>query len=544
MQNLLQNGRRHIAANRQCFRRVADPAGPATPQYHRSDVHDPETITTREPALDDAQRSHTGDMPAMELRTALHQAADMVADYLEHVEDYAVLPAVEPGELAARLGGPPPEDPQPLALIMEDVAREVMPNVTHWQSPNNFAYFSSNASAIGIMGELISSGLNANAFMWRVSPVGTELETVTVAWLREGLGLPDDFDGVFNDTASISTLAGLVCARQRATGDASQIGLGQRPRLRVYASSQAHSSVERAAMVTGIGREGVRKVEVDDLLAMRPDLLRAAIEADRAEGWIPAGIVATIGTTSTTAIDPVAAIADVAQEAGLWLHVDAAYAGPTALIPEMRPHFAGWERADSIVVNPHKWMFTPFDCSLLLTRHMDTLRDALSLVPEYLRTYDGRAAARDYNEYVPQLGRKARGIKMWMQLRYFGLSGIRTRLRRHIELAQELSTWIEAEPDAELLYPVPFGTVCFRMRPRRYEGREGEPVVAEALDALNEAVMNRLNAEGRVFLSHTRVEGRFVLRLVVGNIRSEQRHIELAWSSVLAALRELDQPSP
>jgi len=501
---------------------------------------DSEANTTARRDLDEAQHSATGDMPPTELRAALHEAADLVADYLENVEDYAVLPPVRPGELSARLDGPPPEEPEPLADIMRDLAAEVVPNVTHWQSPNNMAYFGSNASGIGIVGELVSSGLNSNAFIWRVSPVGAELEGITVDWLRQGLGLPDDFDGVFNDTASISTLSGLACARQQATGDASQAGLKDAAPLRVYISGQAHSSVERAAMILGVGREGVRAVEVDDELAMRPEALRAAIAEDRKAGWLPMGIVATVGTTSTTAVDPVEAIADVAAAEGLWLHVDAAYAGPSALIPEMRGYFRGWERADSIVVNPHKWMFTPFDCSLLLTRKMETLRDALSLVPEYLRTYDGKDAGRDYSEYVPQLGRKARGIKMWMQLRYFGLSGLRERLRQHIDLAHELAGWIENDPDAEVLFPVPFGTVCFRMRPRRYAGREGEPVVAQALDALNEAVMNRLNDSGSLFLSHTKIDDVFVLRLVVGNIRTERRHVERAWRLVLEATRELD----
>ncbi len=497
-------------------------------------------MTDREDGLDEAQRAATGDMPTSELRAALHETADLMADYLENVEDYAVLPHVEPGELTARLDGPPPEDPEPLGAIMRDVAAEVVPNVTHWQSPNNLAYFGSNASGIGILGELVSSALNSNAFIWRVSPIGSELEGITVDWLRQGLGLPDDFDGVFNDTASISTLSGLAAARQQATGAASQTGLGDGPRLRFYTSSQAHSSVERAAMILGLGREGVRTVELDEALAMRPEALSAAIAEDRAAGWLPAGIVATIGTTSTTAVDPVAAIADVAEAEGLWLHVDAAYAGPAALIPAMRGYFAGWERADSIVVNPHKWMFTPFDCSLLLTRRMATLRDALSLVPEYLRTYDGKDAGRDYSEYVPQLGRKARGIKMWMQLRYFGLSGLRARLQEHIELAQELAGWIDDDPDAEVLYGVPFGTVCFRLRPRRFAGREGEAEVAPAIDALNEAVMNRVNDSGEIFLSHTKIEGTFVLRLVVGNLRMERRHIEHAWSLLRRAAQELD----
>jgi len=482
-------------------------------------------------------------MPASELRSALHEAADLVADYLEQVEDYAVLPQVQPGELTARLDGPPPEEPQPLAEIMRDLSADIVPNVTHWQSPNNMAYFGSTASGIGIIGELVSSGLNSNAFIWRVSPVGTELEGITVNWLRQGLGLPHDFDGVFNDTASISTLSALACARQQVTGDASQAGLKDSPPLRVYMSSQAHSSVERAAMILGIGRDGVAAIETDDEMAMRPDALRAAIAEDRATGWLPAAVVATVGTTSTTAIDPVEPIADIAEAERLWLHVEAAYAGPAALIPEMRRFFAGWERADSIVVNPHKWMFTPFDCSLLLTRKMETLRDALSLVPEYLRTYDGKDAARDYSQFVPQLGRKARGIKMWMQLRYFGLSGIRARIQQHIDLAHELAEWIEADPDAEVLFPVPFGTVCFRMRPRRFAGREGEPAVAEELDALNEAVMNQVNNSGQLFFSHTRIDGIFVLRLAIGNLRMERRHIERAWALVRETAAELDDTS-
>jgi aromatic-L-amino-acid decarboxylase len=485
-------------------------------------------------------------MPDRVLRAALHETADLVADYLTGVEEYAILPPVQPGELRRRLDGPPPEDPEPLEDILRDVREQVVPNVTHWQHPSYFAYFPASASGIGLLGEMVASGLNANAFLWRTSPVGAELEGITVDWLRQGLGLPDAFDGVFNDTASMSSLAALAAARQRATGDASQAGLRASAPLRFYASAEAHSSIVRAAMILGIGREGVRNVAVDHDRAMDPEALRAAILEDRAAGWLPAGVVATVGTTSTTAVDPVAAIADVCAAEGLWLHVDAAYAGPTALIPEMRHYFDGWERAASIVVNPHKWMFTPFDCSLLLTRDMGTLRDALSLVPEYLRTTDGRDTGRDYNEYIPQLGRRARGIKMWMQLRYFGLSGLRSRLQLHLDLAAALAQWIDADPDFERLAPAPFGLVCFRWRPAHLAGGEDDPAVAAALDAANERLMNALNATGRVFLSHTRVDGRFTLRLAIGNIRTEPRHVEEAWeltrelAEALAA--ELDVP--
>jgi aromatic-L-amino-acid decarboxylase len=494
--------------------------------------------------LDAAQRDGIGEMPSDALRAALHEAADIVADYLEGVEDFAVLPQVLPGELTERLSGPPPEEPEPLAAIVRDLKADVIPNVTHWQSPRNMAYFSSNASAIGLVGEFVSSGLNTNAFIWRVSPVGAELEAICVGWLRDGLGLPDVFDGVFNDTASTSSLAGLAAARQHATGNAAQAGLKDSPPLRIYISSQAHVSIEKAAMLLGIGRDGVRHIPVDGQLAMDPQALHAAIVEDREAGWLPVAVVATVGTTSTTAIDPVAAIADIAAAEGIWLHVDAAYAGPTAFIPAMRHYFSGWERAQSIVVNPHKWMFTPFDCSLLLTREMETLRAALSLVPEYLRPSGDRTAGRDYSEYVPQLGRKARGIKMWMQLRYFGLSGLRSRLQHHLDLAQRLASWIDDDPDSELLYPVPFSTVCFRMRPARYLGREDEPEVSQVLDELNERVMNHVNDSGELFFSHTRIDGNFMLRLSIGNIRQEARHVERAWRQISAAARALDHETP
>jgi aromatic-L-amino-acid decarboxylase len=448
--------------------------------------------------------------------------------------------ACQPSGQFAWLDGPPPEDPQPLGTILDDVRTDIVPNVTHWQHPAYFAYFPSSASAIGLLGEMVASGLNANAFLWRTSPIGAELEGITVDWLRQGLGLPDTFDGVFNDTASMSSLAALAAARQQATGDASQAGLRASAPVRFYSSSEAHSSIERAAMILGVGREGVRKVAVDGDRAMVPLALRAAIAEDREAGWLPGGVVATVGTTSTTAVDPVADIADVCAAEGLWLHVDAAYAGVTALIPAMRHHFRGWERADSIVVNPHKWLFTPFDCSLLLTRRMATLRDALSLVPEYLRTTDGKDAGRDYNEYIPQLGRRARGIKMWMQLRYFGLSGLRARLQQHLDLAADLAGWVDADPDFERLAPAPFGLVCFRWRPAGLAGREGEAGVAARLDAANERLMNQLNADGRIFLSHTRIDGRFSLRIAIGNIRTERRHVELAWRLVRDAASDLE----
>jgi aromatic-L-amino-acid decarboxylase len=494
-----------------------------------------ETLTPTpraDPELDAAQLAGRGDMPAIEMRAALHAAADLVADYLDDVERYAVLPPIRPGDLREELGTLPPEAPQALGEILRDVATHVVPSVTHWQHPGFFGYFPASGSAIGLVGEMVATGLNANAFLWRTSPVGTELEGITVDWLRQGFGLPPEFDGLYHDTASTSSLTALAAARQQATGGASQTGLRAAPPLRIYASADAHSSIERAAMILGIGRDGVHAVPVDERRAMRPDELARAMAADRDAGWLPAAVVATVGTTSTTGVDPVADVADICAREGVWLHVDAAYAGTVALLPEKRHHFAGWERADSIVVNPHKWLFTPFDCSLLLTCRLDIVRAALSLVPEYLRTTGGREAGRDYSEYSPQLGRRARGIKMWMLLRWFGLEGLRSRLRLHLAWAAELADVVAAEPDAELMAPVPFGLVCFRWRPARYVGRESDPQVAAFLDRLNEALLDRINADGRVFLSHTRIDGRFTLRLAIGNVRTERHHVQQAWQVV------------
>ena len=368
------------------------------------------------------------------------------------------------------------------------------------------------------------STLVANAMLWRTSPAATELEEVTVGWLREALGLPASFDGLFTDTASTSSLAALAAARQLATGDAAAAGLYGAP-LRIYASAEAHSSIEKAGMILGLGRAGVRRVAVDDAYAMDPHALAAAIAEDRAAGIRPAAIVATVGTTGSNAIDPVDAIADIAAHEGLWLHVDAAYAGVVALLPDRRAPFAGWERADSIVVNPHKWLFTPLDCSLLLSRRLDVLRDALSLVPEYLRTTD-RTAVHDFNEYQPQLGRRFRALKIWFVMRYFGLDGLRTRIADHLEQAARFAAWVDGEPDGRAPGA---GPLRHRLLPLASARRRGR---GATLDRLNEQLMERLNGTGEVFISHTRLRGRFTLRLALGNLRTEPRHLERFWALV------------
>ena len=502
---------------------------------------DDEALRAAFGTLDLAQSSGHGDMDPETFRRSAHAVADLMADYLAHVERFPVLPDVEPGELRARFPADPPEQPEPLGDVLADYRALVEPNITHWQHPAFFAYFASSGSAPGILGEMLMATLVGNAMLWRTSPVATELEEVTIGWLRQGLGLPDAFDGFFTDTASTSSLIALAGARQAVAGtDASADGLAGHPALRIYASTEAHSSIEKAAMTLGIGRAGTRRIAVDGAYRMDPAALEAAIREDRAAGHVPCAVVATIGTTGPTSIDPTPAIADVAEREGLWLHVDAAYAGATALLPERREPFAGWDRADSIVVNPHKWLFTPLDASLFLTRRPEVVRAAFSLVPEYLRTLDRERAVHDFNEYTPQLGRRFRALKMWMLLRYFGLEGMRTRLREHLELARQFTSWVDADPDAERLAPVPFSTVCFRWRPRRFAGREDEPEVRAALDRLNTALLEAVNREGLVFLSHTRLLDRMTLRLAIGSVRTEKRHVALAWERIRAHAARLD----
>ena len=472
------------------------------------------------------------DMDAASFRAAAHEVVDLMADYLERVEEYPVFPPIEPGSLAPLFATAAPEQPEPIAAILADYRRLVEPNSTHWQHPGFLAYFGTTASGPGILGEMLTAVLGQNAMLWRTSPIATELEGVVVAWLRDALGLPGAFDGLITDTASTSSLIALAGARQAAGMDAAAEGIGGRAdvaRLRVYASAEAHSSIEKALMTLGLGRSGLVRVPTNERLEMEVPALEGAIAADRAAGVQPIAVVATVGTTSSTSVDPVAAIADVAAREGLWLHVDAAYAGSLAIVPERRGPFAGWERADSIVVNPHKWLFAPLDASLLLSRRMDVLHAAFSLVPEYLRTLDRATPVRDYNEYTPQLGRRFRALKLWMLLRAFGLEGLRRRLLHHCAMAEEFAAWIDAAPGWERMAPVPFSTICFRHVPSGSSDAETDTHNAELMDAVNRT--------GEVFLSHTRLGGRFAIRLAIGSIRTQERHVARAWELLRDAAR-------
>jgi len=468
-----------------------------------------------------------------------HQLIDWIAEYLAHPERYPVLAQVEPGQVKASLPKGPPERPEPLEAILQDVEKIIAPGLTHWNHPGFFAYFGITGSGPGILGELLSSAFNVNAMLWRTSPAATELEELVLDWLRQLLGLPAEFMGIINDSASVSSLCAIAVAREAAGLRVREEGLAGRsdlPRLRLYTSEQAHSSIEKAAIVLGIGQAGVTKIAVDDEFRLRPDALEAAIKEDLKAGWKPFCVVATVGTTSTTSVDLVPAVADVCQRHNLWLHVDAAYAGAAAILPEKRWALAGCERADSIVMNPHKWLFVPLDCSALYCRHPGVMKQAFSLVPEYLRTPE-EDRVRNYMDYGIQLGRRFRALKLWMVLRAFGSEGLRQHLRAHIALAESFRGWIEASPDFELLAPVPFSVVCFRHRPR------GLPENGETdayLDRLNERLLESVNGTGEVFLSHTQLNGKFTLRLAIGNLRSTEAHVRRAWDLLRQNAERLD----
>jgi aromatic-L-amino-acid/L-tryptophan decarboxylase len=415
-------------------------------------------------------------------------ALEWAARHLDRVGELPVLAQVEPGEIRSRLPTSPPERGEPFAAVLADLEEKLLDGVTHWQSPRYFAYFANTGSEPGILAELLAATLNQVGILWRTSPVLQELEELSCDWLRQLVGLPDGFQGHIEDSASTATLVALGAARAAAPG-----------RRVVLSSEQAHSSVAKAARILELG---ARAVPVDDAYRLRPELL----ELDDA-----CAVVATIGTTSGASVDPVPAIADACEASGTWLHVDAAYAGPAAMCEELRPLFVGWERADSVVINPHKWLLTPMDCSVLWTTRVEDFRNAYSLVPEYLRSPDEEV---NLSEVSVALGRRFRALKLWAVLRYYGRAGLQAILREHVRLAAEFERWVEEEPGWEICAPRHFSLVCFR--------REGS-------DEENEALLQRVNASGEIFLSHTRLGGRYVLRLAIGNARTTEDDVRLAW---------------
>lgn len=454
-----------------------------------------------------------------------------IEEYLRHPERYPVLAQTVPGQIAAALPAEAPEEGEPFERLMADFETLILPGITHWNHPRFFAYFATSAAPVAIAAEAIAATLDVKAMLWRTSPAATELEEVMMRWLGRLLGLPDTFTGIIYDTASIGGYTALAAARESLGLGIRERGMTGRdlPRLRLYLTEHTHSHVEKAAIALGLGRENVVQVPCDAAFRMRVDALDEQIERDRAAGFLPMAIVATVGTTSTTSIDPLPQISGVARKRGVWLHVDAAYAGSAAIVPEFRYVLAGSEAADSLVVNPHKWMFVPMDLSVLFVRDEAMLRRAFSLVPDYLQTSDENV--RNYMDYGLQLGRRFRALKLWFVLRYFGAQGIRERLREHVALASEFATWVEALPDWEVLAPHPFSVVCFRYRPAN--------VPDEKLDELNELLLDTVNATGEIFISHTRIDGRYALRLAVGNLRTTREDVAAAWRVLRGCARTL-----
>lgn len=461
-----------------------------------------------------------------EFRRLGHEMIEWAAAYLERVETLAVLPKTRPGSVAAALPLHAPEHAEPLADCFADFQNLIVPNTTHWNHPGFLAYFAISGSPPGILGELLSAVLNVNAMVWRTGPAATELEEVTLAWVRELIGLPTDFDGTINDTASSSTLYALAAAREQLTDlRLRQSGMPGRtdvPRLRVYCSEEAHSSVDKAVITLGLGLDGLRRIRTMADYRLDTVALREAIHADIADGVRPMAVVGTVGTTSTTAVDPIPEIAAVCAEFGVWLHVDAAYGGSAAILPEMRWIMAGCERADSLVVNPHKWMLVPVDLSVLYTRKPTLLRAAFSLTPEYLVTPESEQA-RNLMDYGLSLGRRFRSLKLWFVLRSYGADGLRAILRSHIELAAEFASRVDRHQDFERLAPQHFSVVVFRHRPAALVGDEA------ALDRHNLRLLERINTTGRFFLSHTRARGHIGIRLAIGNQATQKTHVEQLW---------------
>ena len=461
-------------------------------------------------------------MSPEEFRRQGYAVIDWIADYYTRVESFPVLSQVQPGEIRASLPQQPPQQGEPFPSILADVEK-LLPGITHWQSPNFYAYFCSNASGPSILGDLLSSGLGVQGMLWSTSPACTEVETLMMDWLAGMLGLPEKFlstktgGGVIQDTASSASLAALLAGRERATAFASN-QRGCEGNLVAYTSSQAHSSIEKAMMIAGLGRENLRSIAVDSEFAMLPEELARAMRKDKEAGLIPCFVCATVGTTSSNAMDPIEKIGAICREHGVWFHVDAAMSGTAALCPEFRHFQNGLDYADSYCFNPHKWMFTNFDCSALFVADRRSLIQTLSVLPEYLKNQASESGAVfDYRDWHVQLGRRFRALKLWFVIRHYGVEGLQHHIREHVRLAHKFTGWVRADPRFELAAPVPLNLVCFR-----YRGG----------DRVNQALMDQLNRSGDLYLTHTKLDGKLTLRLCVGQLNTTERHVAQAWKRV------------
>jgi aromatic-L-amino-acid decarboxylase len=475
-------------------------------------------------------RQQSYHMTVEQFRKHGKQVIDWVADYYQRIESLPVLSQARPGEIRGALPETPPSRGETFESLLGDIDQVILRGVTQWQSPNFFAYFPANASGPAILGDLLSSALGVQGMLWATSPACTELETLVLDWLVGMLGLPETFlsssagGGVIQDTASSATLCAMLAARERATNYTSNLR-GAAGKLVAYTSTQAHSSLEKAAMIAGIGRENLRLIGVDEAFAMKPEELRTWVERDRSAGLVPFFVCGTVGTTSSNAIDPLPALASICREHDLWFHIDAAMAGTAALCPEFRPYFRGVEDADSYCFNPHKWMFTNFDCNCFYVADRQSLIRTLSILPEYLKNQATESGTVfDYRDWQIPLGRRFRSLKLWFVIRHYGVEGLQHHVRQHVAMAHTFAHWLKQDGRFEIVAPVPLNLVCFRYR---------------GTDAENQLLMDRLNQSGDLYLTHTRLKGQFVLRLCIGQTNTTIHHVERAWQRIKEEVERL-----
>jgi aromatic-L-amino-acid decarboxylase len=480
--------------------------------------------------------TQVGDTPPEEFRKQLHELADWIADFREHIDELRVAPNDKPGAIRARLPKHAPEEGEAFEKILRDISQVIVPGMVHWSHPMFLGYFGWTATAPGILGEIVTAPLNVNAMTWRTCPAATELETVVIDWLRQWVGLRDEFGGVVYDTASVGIMHALAAAREEAAPATRKLGLADRelPRFRIYTSDQAHNAAEKAAIALGIGEENVRRVPSDGEFRIEISILRKMVAADRESGIKPMAVVATAGTTSTASIDPIAALANLCGEEKMWLHVDAAYGGGFAMVAEYKWITEGWSAADSIIINPHKSLFVPLDFSVLFVRDLERLRRVFSLAPPDVLRRDTVEATKNYMDYSVQLGRRFRALKAWVIWRSLGRAGIVARLREQIGLANLLAGWIKQDGRFKLSAPVSMGVVCFRFVAGIGDAGPGSAplATAEMLDKLNGEIVERINASGRAYLTQTKLRGRTVMRIGLGNVLTTEAHLRKGWELI------------
>ena len=465
-----------------------------------------------------------------EFRQYAHQMVDWMADYFEQIEDYPVKAQVEPKEIYKQLPEQAPLKGEEMSVIFKDFQDIILPGITHWQHPNFFAYFPANTSFPSILGEMLTATLGTQCMIWDTSPAAAELEERVMNWLRDLMGIPSSFEGVIQDTASTATLTAILSAREKVTNfESNQHGIAQN-NFRVYCSTETHSSIEKAVKIAGLGKNNLVKIPVDNQLRMQATALEKAIQEDLKNGYRPICIVAAIGTTGTTAIDPLKEIAKISQKFNIWLHVDAAYAGSALILPEFQWMIEGIEQVDSFVFNPHKWLLTNFDCSVYFIKDKENLLKTFEVLPEYLKTAN-RGIVNDYRDWGVPLGRRFRALKLWFVLRNYGVEGLQKQLRVHLSLAQALTTWIKNSPDFELLAPTTLNLVCFRYHPKNIQEEE-------MLNIINKKTLEQLNKNGRMYLTHTKINQKYTLRVVIGQTFVESHHIQRAWEQIQEIARK------